>query len=84
MPPASGFHHSIPNLSDRKSAARRVAVAMGATGVIAIAAAVPIRGVTDARPARLVPAVNAPTRVWSGREQELEEKPKLLIRFQPF
>jgi hypothetical protein len=34
--------------------------------------------------ARLVPAVNAPTRVWSGREQELEEKPKLLIRFQPF
>ena len=37
-------------LGDRKPAARRVAVAIGATAVIAIAAAVPLRGVTDARP----------------------------------
>ena len=37
-------------LSDRKPAARRVAVAIGATAVIAIAAAVPLSGVTDARP----------------------------------
>src|SRR6185295_6613162 len=37
-------------ISDRKPAARRVAVAMGATAMIAIAAAVPLRGVTDARP----------------------------------
>ncbi len=37
-------------ISDRKPAVRRVAVAMGATAVIAIAAAVPLRGVTDARP----------------------------------
>ena len=37
-------------ISDCKPAARRVAVAMGATAVIALAAAVPLRGVTDARP----------------------------------
>ena len=37
-------------ISDRKPAARRIAVAMGATAVMAIAAAVPLRGVTDARP----------------------------------
>ena len=38
----------------------------------------------DSQPIRLVSAVNAPTRVWSGREQELEEKRTLMIRFQPF
>jgi membrane associated rhomboid family serine protease len=37
-------------ISDRKPAVRRVAVAMGVTAAIAIAAAVPLRGVTDARP----------------------------------
>ena len=37
-------------IGDQKPAARRVAVAIGATAVIAIAAAVPLRGVTDARP----------------------------------
>ena len=37
-------------IGERKPAARRVAVAMGATAAIAIAAAVPLRGVTDARP----------------------------------
>src|SRR5215510_9413373 len=34
--------------------------------------------------ARLVVAVKAPGRVWSERQQDLEETPKLLIRFQPF
>ena len=37
-------------IADHKPAARRVAVAMGATAVIAIAAAVPLRGITDALP----------------------------------
>jgi membrane associated rhomboid family serine protease len=37
-------------ISERKPAVRRVAVAMAATAVIAMAAAVPLRGVTDARP----------------------------------
>jgi len=37
-------------ISDHKPAVRRVAVATGVTAAIAIAAAVPLRGVTDARP----------------------------------
>lgn len=37
-------------ISERKPAVRRVAVAMAATAVIAIVTAVPLRGVTDARP----------------------------------
>ena len=37
-------------IGDHKPAARRVAVAMGATAMIAMAAAVPLRGITDVRP----------------------------------
>jgi membrane associated rhomboid family serine protease len=54
-------------ISDRKPAARRVAVAMGATAMIAIAAAVPLRGVTDARP-EMARVISVEDRTASGYE----------------
>jgi rhomboid protease GluP len=40
----------VRDVSEEKPAARRVAVAMAATAVIAVASAVPLRGVSDVRP----------------------------------
>ncbi|MCA1562277.1 MAG: rhomboid family intramembrane serine protease [Acidobacteria bacterium] len=40
----------VRDVSEEKPAARRVAVAMAATAVIAVASAVPLRGVADVRP----------------------------------